>query len=58
LFLSTGIGAQTGATGGEWRTYGGDLASTHYAPLTQINKTTSTRSRLRGASRPIVGSAA
>ena len=36
--LSAGIGAQTGATGGEWRTYGGDLASTHYAPLDQINK--------------------
>ena len=36
--LSVGIGAQKGATGGEWRTYGGDLASTHYAPLDQINK--------------------
>src|SRR4051812_13792139 len=36
--LGTGIGAQTGATGGEWRTYGGDLASTHYSPLNQINK--------------------
>ena len=28
---------QTGAAGGEWRTYGGDLASTRYAPLDQIN---------------------
>src|SRR4051812_7186759 len=36
--LSSGIVAQTGATGGEWRTYGGDLASTHYSPLDQINK--------------------
>ncbi|HEX8302683.1 PQQ-binding-like beta-propeller repeat protein [Sphingomonas sp.] len=25
-----------GTTGGEWRTYGGDLASTRYAPLDQI----------------------
>ena len=30
--------AQTGATGGEWRTYGGDLGNTRYAPLDQINK--------------------
>ena len=29
--------AQTGATGGEWRTYGGDLGSTRYSPLDQIN---------------------
>ena len=28
---------QTGATNGEWRTYGGDLASTRYAPLDQIH---------------------
>jgi quinoprotein glucose dehydrogenase len=28
---------QTGAVNGEWRTYGGDLASTRYAPLDQIN---------------------
>jgi quinoprotein glucose dehydrogenase len=28
---------QTGAANGEWRTYGGDLASTRYAPLDQIN---------------------
>ena len=28
---------QTGAKGGEWRTYGGDLGSTRYAPLDQIN---------------------
>jgi quinoprotein glucose dehydrogenase len=30
---------QTGALNGEWRTYGGDLASTRYAPLDQINAT-------------------
>ena len=29
--------AQTGATAGEWRTYGGDLGSTRYAPLDQID---------------------
>src|ERR1700756_5257507 len=29
--------AQTGATNGEWRTYGGDLGSTRYSPLDQIN---------------------
>jgi quinoprotein glucose dehydrogenase len=28
---------QSGATGGEWRTYGGDLGHTRYAPLDQIN---------------------
>ncbi len=28
--------AQSGATGGEWRTYGGDLGNTRYAPLDQI----------------------
>jgi quinoprotein glucose dehydrogenase len=28
---------QSGATGGEWRTYGGDLGSTRYSPLDQIN---------------------
>ena len=30
------VQAQTGAPRGEWPTYGGDLASTRYAPLTQI----------------------
>src|SRR5580704_8537400 len=29
--------AQTGAQNGEWRTYGGDLGSTRYSPLDQIN---------------------
>ncbi len=31
--------AQRGARDGEWRSYGGDLGSTKYAPLDQINKT-------------------
>jgi quinoprotein glucose dehydrogenase len=30
------LGAQTGAPDGEWRTYGGDLGHTRYAPLDQI----------------------
>jgi quinoprotein glucose dehydrogenase len=29
--------AQTGATGGEWRHWGGDTGTTHYSPLDQIN---------------------
>ena len=29
--------AQTGARNGEWRTYGGDLGHTRYAPLDQID---------------------
>ena len=29
--------AQSGTKNGEWRTYGGDLASTRYSPLDQIN---------------------
>ena len=32
------IAAQSGAPNGEWRTYGGDLGSTRYAALDQINK--------------------
>ena len=31
------VPAQSGATAGEWRTYGGDLGNTRYAPLDQIN---------------------
>ena len=30
--------AQSGAQNGEWRTYGGDLGNTRYAPLSQINR--------------------
>src|SRR6476646_6132299 len=32
------VSAQVPAPVGEWRTYGGDLASTRYAPLDQINR--------------------
>src|SRR5215510_5519152 len=31
--------AQHGATGGEWRQYGGDAGGTKYSPLDQINAT-------------------
>src|ERR1700733_7051940 len=31
------LSAQSGAKNGEWRTYGGDLGNTRYAPLDQIN---------------------
>jgi quinoprotein glucose dehydrogenase len=34
----TRAAGQTGAPNGEWRTYGGDLGNTRYAPLDQINK--------------------
>jgi quinoprotein glucose dehydrogenase len=35
--LATGLlHAQQGTTGGEWRSYGGDLGHTRYAPLDQI----------------------
>ena len=34
---TTTASAQHGAESGEWRTYGGDLGSTRYAPLDQIN---------------------
>src|SRR5216684_262579 len=37
LCVTVPAGAQSGTTNGEWRTYGGDLASTRYAPLDQIN---------------------
>jgi quinoprotein glucose dehydrogenase len=35
--LHNPLSAQSAAPSGEWRTYGGDLASTRYAPLDQIN---------------------
>jgi quinoprotein glucose dehydrogenase len=35
--LTIGVSGQSGARNGEWRTYGGDLASTRYASLDQIN---------------------
>ena len=34
---TTSLLAQWGAKSGEWRTYGGDLGSTRYSPLDQIN---------------------
>jgi quinoprotein glucose dehydrogenase len=37
LWATLPVRGQSGATGGEWRTYGGDLASTRYAPLDQIH---------------------
>src|SRR5437870_559924 len=36
--LSTTGSAQRGAPSGEWRSYSGDVGSTKYAPLDQINK--------------------
>ncbi|NOT27451.1 MAG: pyrroloquinoline quinone-dependent dehydrogenase [Acidobacteria bacterium] len=38
IAASIGTFAQTSRPAGEWRTYGGDLRSTRYAPLDQINK--------------------
>ncbi|MEO7133465.1 MAG: PQQ-binding-like beta-propeller repeat protein [Vicinamibacterales bacterium] len=35
--LPAALAAQHGTTNGEWRTYGGDLGATRYAPLDQIN---------------------
>ena len=37
LSICLTLSAQTGATGGEWRTYGGDLGNTRYSALDQIN---------------------
>lgn len=37
LWATCFIQAQTGAKSGEWSTYGGDLGSTRYSPLDQIN---------------------
>src|ERR1700731_3076836 len=37
LWMASPAPAQTGTKNGEWRTYGGDLGSTRYAPLDQIN---------------------
>jgi quinoprotein glucose dehydrogenase len=36
VWAAMAVTGQTGAKGGEWRTYGGDLGSTHYSPLDQI----------------------
>jgi quinoprotein glucose dehydrogenase len=37
LLCVAAASAQSGARDGEWRTYGGDLGNTRYAPLDQIN---------------------
>ena len=37
LFIATPAQAQSGAKNGEWLTYGGDLASTRYSALDQID---------------------
>jgi quinoprotein glucose dehydrogenase len=36
LLATTSVSAQRGTTDGEWRTWGGDLGVTRYAPLDQI----------------------
>ena len=38
LLIASSAFAQNGAPNGEWRTYGGDLGNTRYAPLDQITK--------------------
>jgi quinoprotein glucose dehydrogenase len=37
LLAGGGLRGQTGATNGEWRSYGGDLGHTRYSPLDQID---------------------
>jgi quinoprotein glucose dehydrogenase len=37
FWTTASVQGQTGALKGEWRTYGGDLGHTRYAPLDQIN---------------------
>jgi glucose dehydrogenase len=37
LLATMPVKGQLGAKNGEWRTYGGDIGSTHYSPLDQIN---------------------
>ena len=37
LWITIPAAGQSGAKDGEWRTYGGDLGSTRYSPLDQIN---------------------
>src|SRR5215813_3134695 len=38
LAATSRLTGQSGAKNGEWRTYGADLANTHYSPLDQINR--------------------
>jgi len=37
FWTTASVHGQTGAQKGEWRTYGGDLGHTRYAPLDQVN---------------------
>jgi quinoprotein glucose dehydrogenase len=37
VLMAVPIAGQSGAKGGEWRTYGGDVGNTRYAPLDQID---------------------
>jgi len=37
FWVAAPVRGQSGAKDGEWRTYGGDLGSTRYSPLDQIN---------------------
>ncbi|MEO7158800.1 MAG: pyrroloquinoline quinone-dependent dehydrogenase, partial [Vicinamibacterales bacterium] len=37
VLIPAGLAAQYGTTNGEWRTWGGDLGVTRYAPLDQIH---------------------
>ena len=46
LAAASSAGAQTGATGGEWRYHSGDAGSTKYSALSQIDKTNVTRLRI------------
>src|SRR5438067_10716178 len=39
-WMHAGLHGQVKAKPGEWTTYGGDLASTRYSPLDQVNKDT------------------
>ena len=36
-FAAVTVSGQSGAADGEWRSYGGDLGHTRYAPLSQID---------------------
>ena len=38
LLMAVAAHVQQGTQGGEWRSYGGDLGSTGYAPLDQIDR--------------------
>ena len=46
VFAASSAHAQQGARNGEWRYHGGDLGSSKYAPLDQINKDNVSRLRI------------